>query len=69
MTHGIADDVVGLVFGIAKVGQRFRNNAVDDLEVTAACKLLELNDSKVRFDPGGVTIHDKTDGACWCNHC
>ena len=67
-TDSVSDDVVDLIFAVAKVGQSQRNRLVDDLEVTAAGQLLELHQREVRLDARGVTVHDQTDGAGWCNH-
>ena len=62
-THRIADDVVNLRLGIAKVGQCLGHDAVDDLEIATAGQLLEFHDGEIRLDPGGVTIHHQTNGA------
>ena len=62
-TDGVIDDVVNLLLRVAKLGKRLGNNAVDDLEVAATGKLLELHDRKVWLDAGGVAIHHQADGA------
>ena len=67
-TNGVVDNVVNLILRVAHIGQRFGNNAVDNLEVATASKLFELYDRKVRLDTGCVAIHDQTDGACWRNN-
>ena len=59
----VSDDVVDLIAAVTEVLQRQRHRLVDDLEVAAAGELLELHQRKVRLDPGGVAIHDETDGA------
>src|SRR5476651_132655 len=40
-----------------------RDRGVDDLEVTAASELLELDEGEIGLDAGGVAIHDQADGA------
>ncbi len=34
---------------------------IDDLEIPSTGQLLELDQGKVRFDPGRIAIHDETD--------
>jgi hypothetical protein len=59
----ISDDLGDLAVVIAEHAQRFRHRAVDDLEVAAAGKLLELHQREVGLDAGGVAIHHQADGA------
>ncbi len=68
VADGVRDDLFDLGGAIAQLFKRGRNRAVDDLEVTAAGKLLELHQRKVRLDPRGVAIHDQTDGAGGRDH-
>ncbi len=63
MADGIGLDLGDLAFRIAKGAQRFRNGAVDDLEIAATGELLELDERKVGLDAGGVAVHDETDRA------
>ena len=63
VADGIDDDLGDLGFAIAEDAQRFRHGAVDDLEIAAAGKLLELHQREVGLDAGGVAIHDQADGA------
>ena len=64
----VGNDLFDLGRAVAELFKSSWHRAVDDLEVTAACKLFELHECEVRLDAGGVAIHDKTDGAGWCNH-
>ncbi len=59
----VGHDLGDFVFGIAEHAQRFRHGAVDDLEVAAAGKLLELHQREVGLDAGGVAIHHEPDRA------
>ena len=63
IAHGVLDDALDLRFGIAERVERGRYRTVDDLEVTAACQLLELDQREVRLDAGGVAIHHQADCA------
>ena len=63
VADGVGLDLGDLAFGIAERAQRFRNGAVDDLEVAAAGKLLELHQGEIRLDAGRVAIHDEADRA------
>src|SRR5688500_16645150 len=58
-----ANDVLDLLLRIPEILERGRDRLVDDLEVAATGQLLELDESEVRLDPGGITIHLQTDGA------
>jgi hypothetical protein len=60
---GIADDRLDLVVVVAERAQRLGHRAVDDLEISAAGQLLELDDGEIRFDAGGVAVHHQADGA------
>ena len=61
----VGDDLFDLGRAIAEVFQGGGDRAVDDLEITAARELLELDQRKVRLDPRGVAIHDQTDRSGW----
>ena len=63
MTNRVFFNVADLVFGIAERCQSNRNGAVDDFEVAATGEFFKLHQCEVRLDPGGVAIHDQTDGA------
>ncbi len=63
VADGVADDVVDLLAVVAHFGEGRRDRLVDDLEVSAAGKLLELNEGEVWLDTGGVAVHDEPDGA------
>ncbi len=63
VTHSVGRDLRDLAFAIAERAKRIGNRAVDDLEVAAACELLELHESKVGLDAGRVAIHDEADRA------
>ncbi len=63
VANGIGFDLGNLAFAVAECAQRFRNGAVDDLEIAAAGELLELHQRKVGLDAGGVAIHDEADRA------
>ena len=68
MTDRVTNNIFDLAVIIAQIGQRFGDNTVDNLEIAAARQFLELDDSKIRLNAGGVTIHDQTNGAGWRNH-
>ena len=68
MTDGVGDDLFDLGGGIPERLQRRRDRAVDDLEVTAPCQLLELHQGEVRFDACRVTIHHQADRAGGRDH-
>jgi hypothetical protein len=66
-------DRIGLDLGdlrrrVAEHAQRFRHRAVDDLEIAAAGKLLELHQREVGLDAGGVAVHHQADGAGGRDH-
>ncbi|MNI16182.1 hypothetical protein D3C73_695080 [compost metagenome] len=63
VTDRIGFDLGDLAFCVTERAQGFRNRTVDDLEVTAAGKLLELHERKVGFDAGRVAVHDEADRA------
>ncbi len=56
-------DLGDLAFGVTERTQCIGNSAVDDLEITATGKLLELYQREVRLDAGRVAIHDEADRA------
>ena len=68
MTNCIGDDLFDFGRAIAQRLQRGGNRAVDDFKVTAACKLLEFHEGKVRLNACSVTVHNKADGACRRDH-
>src|SRR5665213_2495754 len=68
MTHSIVDDGFNLIGLIAQGAKCFGHGLVDDLEITTACQLLELHQSKVWLNSRGVAIHHQTNGAGWGNH-
>ena len=59
----VVDDRLGLLRAIAEYAQGFRHRLVDDLEVAAASKFLELDQGKVGLDAGGIAIHQEADSA------
>ena len=63
MADGIGLDLGDLAFGITERTQGIGNSAVDDLEVAATGKLLELHQREVGFDAGRVAIHHEADRA------
>ena len=63
VAHGVADDVVDLLSVVSELGESGRDRLVDDLEVSAAGELFELNEGEVWFDTGGVAVHDEADGS------
>ena len=69
VTNRVGHDFLDLGGPIAKNFKSRWHRLVDDFEIPAARKLLELHQRKVRFDPRGVAIHDQTDGARGRNHC
>ena len=58
----IEDDCFNLLGRVTKTGQGRRHGSVDDLEIAAAGQLLEFDESEVRFDAGGVAIHQQANG-------
>ncbi len=67
MADGISLNLRDLAFRIAKRAQRFRHGAVDDLEIAAASKLLELHQCEVWLDTGRIAIHDEANRAGRCD--
>src|SRR5262249_4584599 len=63
VTDRIDDDVLDLAGGVAQHPQRFRNGAIDNLEIAAAGELFELDQREIRLNAGGVAIHYEADGA------
>src|ERR1700731_5450311 len=63
MADRISLDLGYLRWRIAEHPQRFRDRAVDNLEIAAARELLEFDQRKVGLDAGGIAIHDQADGA------
>ncbi len=63
VADGIGDDVVDLALVVAERRQRFRDAAVDDLEIAAAGELLELDQREIGLDAGGVAVHHQADRA------
>src|SRR5579885_2241377 len=61
VSHGIGLDLGDLRLAVAERAQRFRHRAIDDLPVAAADEFLELDEGEIRFDAGGVAIHDEAD--------
>src|SRR5690242_12061629 len=53
----ITNDVFDLPRRVAEPPQSRRNRFVDDFEVAATCQFLELHQSEVRLDAGGITVH------------
>ena len=64
----ISDDLLDLLARITKRIERLRHGAIDDLEITAACELLEFHQREIGFDAGRVAIHHKADRACGRDH-
>jgi hypothetical protein len=64
----VSDDVVDLGCVVPETLQGTGHGLVDDLHVATAYQLLELHEAKVRFDTGGVAIHQQADRSCWCEH-
>ena len=62
--RAIGDHLLNLRLSVAQGLQCRRQALIDDLEVAATRQLLELHQSKVRFDAGGVAIHYQADGPC-----
>src|SRR5262249_13267935 len=58
----VADDLVDLLWRIAKASQGGRHGLIDDLEVAAAGELLEFDKREVRLDAGRVAVHGQRDG-------
>ncbi len=64
----IRNDVCELRVGVAEPLECVWNALVDDLEITAACELLELDQREVRLDASRVAVHQKTDRSGWREH-
>ena len=64
----VVDDFIDLGFAVTESFQCWWDRIVDDLEISAACELLELDQGKIRFDAGCVTIHQQSDGSCRGDH-
>ena len=67
--HGVmlvdmSNNGIDLVGQITEMAQCPRHGAVDEAHRTAADQSLELDQPKIRFDSGGVAVHQETDGAC-----
>ena len=65
VTDGVIGNSLNFFGAIAKGAKANRHRAVDDFKITTTCKFFEFDQRKIRLDPGGITIHDQTDGACW----
>ncbi len=59
----VLDDLATRFLVIAQVLQGSRNGLVDDLHGTPADQLLELDQTEVGLDAGGVAVHHEADGA------
>ena len=59
----VGDDVVDLAGGVAQPGQRPRHGLVDDRHGAPADQLLDLDQTQVGLDAGGVAVHQQADGA------
>jgi len=73
VAHRPVADRIGDHFGnlcgpIAQLFQRRRDRLVDDLEIAAARQFLELDQGKIRLDPGRVAVHHQPDGAGGGDH-
>ena len=51
-----------LVVGVTQYVQCARHRLIDDRHVAAAHELLELHESEIGLDAGGVTVHQQSDG-------
>ena len=59
VAQGVSNHIFNLVFRVSKLLKCRRNRLVDNLEVTTARKLLELNQRKIRLNTGRVAIHNQ----------
>ena len=63
VAHGIFDDALDGLLGVAEPPQRLWHHAVDDLEIAAAGELLELHQREIGLDAGRIAIHHEADRA------
>src|SRR5215469_10366864 len=68
MPNRVGLDLGDLLSAVAERTQRMRYCLIDDFEVAAAGKLLELNKREIRLNSSCVTIHDEADRAGRRNH-
>src|SRR5512132_2567930 len=68
VAHRIFYDAGDRLLGIAELAQSRRHHAIDDLEIATASELLELHQSEVGLDAGGVAVHDEADRSGRRNH-
>src|SRR5690606_26416530 len=61
MAHSVANHGLDLGLAVAQLRESRRYGAIDDLEVATAGQLLELHQSKIGFDAGGIAIHHQAD--------
>jgi hypothetical protein len=59
-------DLAELNLAIAEPLERVRHALIHDLEVAAACQLLELDEREVGLDPGRVAVHQQADRTGRC---
>ncbi len=57
----VIDHLLDVSAFVAEVLQGSGYALVDDLEATATGQLLELDQSEVGFDSGGIAVHEQTD--------
>ena len=60
MTLAVVLDIINLRSGITKSLKRLVHRLVDNFEIAAARKLLELDNGELRLNTGSITIHHQT---------
>ena len=66
--HGPFDDRTGIELIITQVLERCGNALIDDFEVTAASKFLELDQREVRLNARRIAVHQQADRTGWRQH-
>src|SRR5260370_6105049 len=62
------DDALDLIGGVSEFLQRGLEGLIDNLQHAAAGEQLIFYERNVRFDPGGIAIHQEADRARWREH-
>ena len=61
--HDKAENLVDLHRRVAQVHQARPQRLVGDFKVATTRQLFEFNEGEVRFDTGGIAIHQQADGS------
>ena len=64
----VRGDLFPFRIGVTETPQSVGHGAIHDLQHASAREQLVLNQRDIRFDAGGVAIHQKRDGPGWSQH-